>query len=68
MEGYRSSWKVVEGHGKSFPETRLNFQVRNVIGWWWWSYSAAFFPIHLGLVKGKIISPESGNVDGIANR
>ena len=26
------SWKVMKGHGKSFPISRLTFQVRKVIG------------------------------------
>ena len=32
MEGHGRSRKVKEGHGWSFPITRLTFQVRKVIG------------------------------------
>ena len=32
LEGDKRSWKVKEGHGWSFPITRLTFQVRKVIG------------------------------------
>ena len=28
MEGLGRSWKVLEGHGRSFPDTRLTFHVR----------------------------------------
>ena len=31
MEGHRRSQKVMEGHGRSFPITRLTFQVRKVM-------------------------------------
>ena len=39
MEGHGRSWKVKESHGRSFPITRLTFQVRKVMcggsgGWW----------------------------------
>ena len=31
MEGHGRSRKVIEGHGRSFPITRLTFQVRKVM-------------------------------------
>ena len=34
IEGHRRSWKVTEGHGWSFPITRLTFLVSKVIGGW----------------------------------
>ena len=35
MEGQGRSWKVMEGHGCSFPITRLTFPVKTVRGGWW---------------------------------
>ena len=32
IKDHRRSWKVKEGHGWSFPITRLTFQVRKVMG------------------------------------
>ena len=39
MEGQERSRKVMDGHGWSFPITRLTLQVRKVrggggVGWW----------------------------------
>ena len=34
MEGHGRSRKVKEGHGWSFPITRLTFQVRKVMALW----------------------------------
>ena len=34
MEGLKRSWNVMEGHGWSFPITRLTSQVRKVMGGW----------------------------------
>ena len=34
MEGHGSLGKVMEGHRKWFPDTRLVFQVRKVMGGW----------------------------------
>ena len=31
IKGHRRSWKVMEGHGGSFPITGLTFQVRKVM-------------------------------------
>ena len=34
MEGHGKPRKVKEGHGWSFPITRLTYQVRKVMGGW----------------------------------
>ena len=33
IKGVGRSWKVKEGQGRSFPDTRLTFQLRNFRGW-----------------------------------
>ena len=35
MEGHSMSWKVKEGHGRSFPITGLTFYVKKVMGGGW---------------------------------
>ena len=66
MKGHRKSWKVMEGHGRSFPDTRLTFQVRKVMGGWggWWpvglycqpqSLSSGLWTLNLGLRFGTWI-------------
>ena len=44
--------KVMEGHGRSFPITRLTFQLRKVIGGWpvglYCSPSPSPFPLDFG--------------------
>ena len=55
IKGQRRSKKVIEGHRRSFPYTRLTFQVKKVMGGWvgWlvgciknaqkWGYFVTFF-------------------------
>ena len=44
------SLKVVEGHRRSFPDTRLTFQVKKVMGVGWWPVGLVSAPVPVPLL------------------
>ena len=41
---------IIEGHGRSFPDTRLIFQVKKVMGVGWWPVGLLSAPVPVPLL------------------